>query len=112
MIRAPRAASAPRMDFQRVRNWRSICIVPQHVRIARPIHAVIRRAARRRDRPDPLHHRCQAIVNDAGHTTMITPLDLLKYPVIIPQRADAGGGGGLLTKTAASIGNLPTRALK
>ena len=53
-----------------------------------------------------------SLMTPAGHTTLITPLDLLKYQVIIPQRADAGGGGGLHAKTAASIGNLPTRALK
>jgi len=43
---------------------------------------------------------------------LITPLDVLKYEVTVPQRADAGGGGGMRAKTAASIGNLPRRALK
>jgi len=53
-----------------------------------------------------------SLVKPTGHITLITPLDLLKYEVTIPQRADAGGGGGMHAKTAASIGNLPTRALK
>src|ERR1019366_9078604 len=35
-----------------------------------------------------------------------------RYDVTVPQRDDAGGGGGMQTKAAASIGNLPTRALK
>jgi periplasmic protein TonB len=52
------------------------------------------------------------LLKPAGHTTLITPLDLLKYDVSVPQRADAGGGGGMRAKTEASIGNLPTRALK
>src|SRR5664279_5161280 len=51
-------------------------------------------------------------VKNTGHTTLITPLDLLKYEVTVPQREDAGGGGGMRTKTVASIGNLPRRALK
>ncbi len=53
-----------------------------------------------------------SLVKPAGHITFLMPLDLLKYEVSIPQRADAGGGGGMHAKTAASIGNLPTRALK
>jgi protein TonB len=53
-----------------------------------------------------------ALVKFAEHATFITPLDVLKYDVTVPQRADAGGGGGMRAKTAASIGNLPTRALK
>ncbi len=53
-----------------------------------------------------------SLVNNTGHTTFITPLDILKYDITIPQRADAGGGGGMRAKTAASIGKLPTRALK
>jgi protein TonB len=53
-----------------------------------------------------------SFVKPTDHTTLITPLDLLKYDVTVPQRADAGGGGGMRAKTAASIGNLPTRALK
>ena len=48
----------------------------------------------------------------ADHATFITPLDILKYRVTVPQRADAGGGGGMHAQTEASIGNLPTRALK
>ena len=51
-------------------------------------------------------------VKNTGHTTLITPLDLLKYEVTVPQREDAGGGGGMHAKTEASIGNLPRRALK
>jgi periplasmic protein TonB len=53
-----------------------------------------------------------SLVKSTGHTTLITPLDLLKYDITAPQRDDAGGGGGMRAKTAASIGNLPTRALK
>src|SRR5450759_5323983 len=53
-----------------------------------------------------------SLVKTTEHTTLITPLDLLKYEVTVPQRDDAGGGGGMRAKTAASIGNLPTRALK
>jgi TonB family protein len=52
------------------------------------------------------------LVKPTDHTTLVTPLDLLKYQVTVPQRADAGGGGGMRAKTAASIGNLPARALK
>jgi protein TonB len=47
-----------------------------------------------------------------GHITLFTPLDLLNYAVHVPQRADAGGGGGLRAKTEASLGNLPRPALK
>jgi TonB family protein len=53
-----------------------------------------------------------SLVKPTDHTTLITPLDLLKYEVTVPQRAHPGGGGGMHAKTAASIGNLPTRALK
>ena len=53
-----------------------------------------------------------SVVKNTGHTTLITPLDVIRYDVTVPQRDDAGGGGGMQTKTAASIGNLPTRALK
>jgi TonB family protein len=52
------------------------------------------------------------LVKVTDHITLITPLYLLRYDVTIPQRADAGGGGGMRAKTAASLGNLPTRALK
>jgi TonB family protein len=53
-----------------------------------------------------------SLVKPTGHTTLIMPLDLLRYEVTLPQRADSGGGGGMQAKTAASIGILPTRALK
>jgi protein TonB len=53
-----------------------------------------------------------SLVKNTGHTTLVMPLDLVRYEVTVPQRDDAGGGGGMHAKTAASIGNLPTRALK
>ena len=53
-----------------------------------------------------------SMVKAPDHTILITPLDVLKYEVTAPQRADAGGGGGMRTATPASIGNLPRRALK
>src|ERR1035441_6677570 len=53
-----------------------------------------------------------SLVKNTGRITLITPLDLLKYEVTVPQREDAGGGGGMHAKAAASIGNLPKRALK
>ena len=53
-----------------------------------------------------------SLVKLPGHTTLIAPLDLLRYDVTVPQRPDAGGGGGMHTKTAASLGNLPPRALR
>ena len=48
-----------------------------------------------------------SLVRPADHTVFITPLDVVKYDVRIPQRADAGGGGGMRAKTQASLGNLP-----
>src|ERR1017187_6610734 len=57
-------------------------------------------------------HVQPSLVKNTGHTTLITPLDLIRYEVTVPQPADAGGGGGMRAKTAASIGNLPTRALR
>jgi len=51
-----------------------------------------------------------SMVKPAGHTTFITPLDVLKYHVRIPQRDDAGGGGGLRARTEASLGKLPRAA--
>jgi len=51
-------------------------------------------------------------VKPADHVTLVTPRDLLRYEVTIRQRPDAGGGGGMRTKTPASLGNLPARALK
>src|ERR1035437_2275947 len=53
-----------------------------------------------------------SLVKLTEHTTLLTPLDLLRYEVTLPQRDDAGGGGGMRAKTEASIGNLPRRALK
>ena len=41
------------------------------------------------------------------HFTLFTPSDLLQYEVHVPQRANAGGGGGLHASTPASQGNLP-----
>jgi TonB family protein len=52
------------------------------------------------------------LVRTADHTIFITPLDVLKYPVRIPQRDDAGGGGGMRAKTEASLGNLPRAATR
>ena len=49
---------------------------------------------------------------NSGHVTLILPADLPRYDVALPQREDAGGGGGMRAKTEASIGNLPKRALK
>ncbi len=46
------------------------------------------------------------------HITLLTPLDVLKYEVSVPQRDDSGGGGGTHALTPASIGNLPRRATK
>ena len=53
-----------------------------------------------------------SLLKNTDHITFITPLDLLKYDVSVPLRDDAGGGGGMRAQTAASIGNLPKRALK
>jgi len=50
------------------------------------------------------------LVRMADHTIFITPIDVVKYPVRIPQREDAGGGGGMRAKTEASLGNLPRAA--
>jgi TonB family protein len=52
------------------------------------------------------------LARNTDHVALLMPLDLVKYEVTVPQRDDAGGGGGMRAKTAASIGNLPTRALK
>ncbi len=52
-----------------------------------------------------------SMVKAPDHTILITPLDVLKYEVA-PERADAGGGGGMHAPTPASAGNLPRRALK
>ena len=52
-----------------------------------------------------------SMVKAPDHTTLIMPLDVLKYEVA-PERADAGGGGGMHAPTPASAGNLPRRALK
>jgi periplasmic protein TonB len=41
------------------------------------------------------------------HFTLFTPSDILKYEVTVPQRAGAGGGGGMHAPTPASQGNLP-----
>ncbi len=51
-----------------------------------------------------------SVVKTDGHTIFITPLDVLTYPVRIPQRDGAGGGGGMRAKTGASLGNLPRAA--
>ena len=51
-----------------------------------------------------------SLVKPADRTILITPLDILKYPVTIPQRDDAGGGGGMRANTPASLGNLPPSA--
>ena len=53
-----------------------------------------------------------SLVNHTAHTTLVMPLELLKYEVTAPQPDDAGGGGGMQTQTAASLGNLPRPALK
>src|ERR1035438_2817376 len=53
-----------------------------------------------------------SLVKSTDHIILFTPLDLVKYEITVPQRDDAGGGGGMRAKTAASIGNLPTRKLK
>ena len=53
-----------------------------------------------------------SLVKNTDHIILFTPLDLVKYEITVPQRDDAGGGGGMRAKTAASIGNLPTRKLK
>ncbi len=53
-----------------------------------------------------------SLVKLTDHTMLIMPPDLLKYEITVPQRADAGGGGGMRAQTEASIGNLPRRALK
>lgn len=52
------------------------------------------------------------VAPNRDHTTLIAPLDLLRYDVTIPQRDDAGGGGGTRSGTPASIGNLPRRATR
>ncbi len=46
------------------------------------------------------------------HFTLFTPSDLLKYEANLPQRPDAGGGGGLHAPTPASQGNLPRFATR
>src|SRR5271165_3001482 len=46
------------------------------------------------------------------HFTLFTPSDLLRYEVHVPQRADAGGGGGMHAPTPASQGNLPRFATR
>src|ERR1035441_5887250 len=51
-------------------------------------------------------------VKNTDHVILFTPLDLVRYEVTVPQQDDAGGGGGMGAKTAASIGNLPPRKLK
>jgi TonB family protein len=51
-------------------------------------------------------------VKNAGHIILFTPLDLERYEIKAPQADDPGGGGGMRSKTAASIGNLPARKLK
>jgi TonB family protein len=53
-----------------------------------------------------------SLVKNTDHIILFTPLDVMKYEVIVPQPDDAGGGGGMRAKTAASIGNLPPRKLK
>jgi TonB family protein len=52
------------------------------------------------------------LVKNTDHIILFTPLDVMKYEVTVPQPDDAGGGGGMRAKTAASIGNLPPRKLK
>jgi protein TonB len=52
------------------------------------------------------------LVKSTDHIILFTPLDLVKYEITVPQRDDPGGGGGMRTKTAASLGNLPPRKLK
>jgi TonB family protein len=52
------------------------------------------------------------LVKNTDHVILFTPLDLVKYEITVPQRDDAGGGGGMRAKTAASIGNLPPRKLR
>ena len=46
------------------------------------------------------------------HTTLVAPLDAMKYDVPVPHHRDAGGGGGMRAKTPASLGNLPRAALR
>jgi len=53
-----------------------------------------------------------SVVKNTDHIILFTPLDLERYEVATPQADDAGGGGGMRAKTAASIGNLPARKLK
>ena len=52
------------------------------------------------------------LLKNTDHVILFTPLDVMKYEITVPQRDDPGGGGGMRAKTAASIGNLPTRKLK
>ena len=52
------------------------------------------------------------LVKNTDHVVLFTPLDVMKYEITVPQRDDAGGGGGMRAKTAASLGNLPPRKLK
>src|ERR1017187_3758289 len=51
-------------------------------------------------------------VKNTDHVILFTPLDVMRYDVTVPQRDDRGGGGGMRAKTAASLGNLPTRKLR
>jgi TonB family protein len=53
-----------------------------------------------------------SLVKNTDRIILFTPLDVMKYEVTVPRRDDAGGGGGMRARTAASIGNLPTRKLK
>ena len=53
-----------------------------------------------------------SVVKKTDHIIIFTPLDLERYEVATPQADNAGGGGGMRAKTAASIGNLPARKLK
>jgi TonB family protein len=41
------------------------------------------------------------------HAILFTPVDLLTYRVNIPQRSNAGGGGGMRAPAPASLGSLP-----
>ena len=53
-----------------------------------------------------------SLVKNTDHVILFTPLDLMKYEITVPQPDDAGGGGGMRAKTAASLGSLPPRKLK
>ena len=43
---------------------------------------------------------------------LVTPADIIKYKVSIPQSDDAGGGGGARANTPASLGDLPKPSLR